>query len=187
MAKFRSHLLMHIFRILTPEEINEIASISTGEQRVSLTELMEGHAVELEIVHEAKVLPFKRGGEGERSEEDDQGKNVEGQSLVNLKCGDNVADYFEFLIEEKNRLAKSVLGEKKWAKSTRDITQKETSTFIMENKKKLEESYGKMKKIEVLSLYRQTAKVTIMKNTSRSSDSPKKTSQTGILINKKQA
>ena len=68
-------LLADIFRILTPEELNELTSSSEGDSRISLTEFLvkKVDGVEMDFGDEenmAKILPFiRKEGTGEETEE----------------------------------------------------------------------------------------------------------------------
>ena len=183
---------MSLFRLLTPEEISELTTSSSGNERVELNNLIEfellgndykdykAHQQKIEeeqsqIEHKAKVLQLDSKNETK--------KNLEN---IIITIPDNIKIILDSFILRCKELEKNPLGKKRLDKKKRNGLKKQMSTFILEEKDKMDESYAKLKTVEIMSLYKKNASVDIdlQKN---NSDDLKKSSQSGVLVNKKRA
>ena len=192
LAKFRGQIIMSLFRLLTPEEISELTTSSSGNERVELNNLIEfelqgndykdykAHQEKLEqekneVEHKAKVLQLNSKNETSTTAEQ-----------INLTIPENIKSILDSFILRCRELEKNPLGKKRLDKKKRNGLKKQMSTFILEEKDKMDESYAKLKTVEIMSLYKKNASVDIglQKN---NSDDLKKSSQSGVLVNKKRA
>ncbi len=187
--EFKGHIIQQLFRILTPEEISQLTTSFSGVKKVSLSLLvkadMDGLNFEEVIEREqnedekgdadAKILPF----------EDTEEVSAEEAVLV-FQVGPRVS---ELLIEYSKvfaELDKKILGQKRFPVRRSASGKKQTSTLILEQKKKLHKSYSKIKSAEVMTLYKDTSNVDIEQQ-KRSKEEFNSSSKLGVLINKKQA
>lgn len=161
-------LFRHYLRILTPEEINDLTSGTAGNTRVSLTDVLNsklsGEEVDL-FSNTDNLLQFKRSHE-----------DVE-EVVEEIKAGKNVIDAIDrFYIRINNEdTALDEMG--------REV---ETSTFILKEKERFAYSQKKLKGAEILKLYKKNLMVDIEQEKLIKDDLSKST-QSGILVNKKQA
>lgn len=189
--EFRGQLVKNLLRVLTPEEIAELTTSSSEKKKVSLSLLMQSDLNGenyLEVMEtfqspdeelrgkkdlsEARILPF----DSEHAEEDVSFTFQAGQRVHAL-----LEEYGKVFAE----LDKKVLGQKRFPKKKSYTGKKQTSELILEQKKKLHDSYSKIKSQEVLSLYQETSATEVQK---RSKDEEfSYSSKLGVLINKKQA
>ncbi len=187
--EFRGQLVKNLLRILTPEEIAELTTSSSERKKVDLSLLIqsdlggENYQEVMERLQsssesqeeeegEAKILPF----EGEEASEEVKFTFQAGQRVHAL-----MEEYGKVFAE----LDKKVLGPKRFPKKKSFSGKKQTSELILEQKKKLHDSYSKIKSLEVLSLYQETNATEVHKKTSEEDFSY--SSKLGVLINKKQA
>ena len=159
-------LLNDLMRILTPEEISELTSTSSGNSRVELTDLLnsfeDGEVINDIEEYSAKILPFKKSDEIEEE--------------ITYKAGPKVIEYINHFYHKKS------LGDT--SKST-DGKSVETSTFIIKEKERFQYVQAKLKKKEVMSLYMKNANVDIEQEKTLKDDMAK-SSRSGVLVNKKQ-
>lgn len=188
--EFRGQLVKNLLRILTPEEIAELTTSSSEKKKVNLSLLIqsdlngENYIEVMETYQnpddgndekelgEAKILPF---GEEEVEEE------VSFVFQVGQRVNSLIEEYGKVFAE----LDKKVVGAKRFPKKRSFSGKKQTSELILEQKKKLHESYSKIKSQEVLSLYQETNSNEVQKRTKDEDFSY--SSKLGVLINKKQA
>ncbi|MBT3585938.1 MAG: hypothetical protein HN509_13615 [Halobacteriovoraceae bacterium] len=185
-------LIMNLLRILTPEEISQLTTTSEGNHRVPLTELVEYKANKVSSASGAKILPFKRPGsnieeiDGIVSEEigssSDSPQESEIKSSAKKSKNEDSSIRAGVLV---NQLLSAFLGVDFGMDIEDDDTPKEISLFIIHEKKKFEESYSKLKSKEVITLYNENAAVDIEQEKNMKDDL-NKSSQFGILVNKKQ-
>lgn len=188
--EFRGQIIKNLLRVLTPEEISELTSSSSEKKKVGLSLLLssdlkgedyqkimdsmqvEETKVSNQSTSEAKILPFD---EEEREEQ-----------LLVLQTGQRVAALMLEYGKVFKELDKKVLGPKRFPKIKSRGNRQQTSTLILEQKKKLYESYSKIKSKEILNLYRVNKDVDLVKKNG-SEDDLSFSSKLGVLINKKQA
>jgi len=190
--EFKGQIIKNLFRILTPEEISELTTSFSGKKKVSLSLLvkadMDGldyqEVIEKEQASEdneqgsgkAKILPF------------DNGEPVQSDletSLI-LQVGQRVSKLMQEYGKVFAELDKKVLGQKRFAKKKSLGARKQSSALILEQKKKLHQSYSKIKTMEVLTLYKDTSNVDIEQQ-KRSKEEFSSSTQLGVLVDKKQA
>jgi len=170
-------LLMDIFRILTPEEISDLTSSYEGDSRVSLTDFIEmkirGEHLDFtesdlseEIEGGAKILPFVKQGE------DDDVEKIKEYVHAGTRAQELIDRFFI-----RRSMRDTAVGE--------DGHLVETSSFIMNEKKRFQYSQEKLKGKEVLSLYQKNAKVDIEQEKMIKDDMSKST-KVGVLVNKRQ-
>lgn len=185
--EFKGQLIRNLLRILTPEEIADLTTSSSGMKKVSLSLVLESDLVgknyrdviqelqeeEPEEDGKAKILPFDEEVESEIKP-------------ISVQVGQRV----HALIEEYNKvfkeLDKKVLGPKRFPKRSSSGSRKQTSVLILEQKAKLHSSYAKIKSKEVMSLYQQSSNTEVRKGSEDDKDFSISSNQ-GLLINKKQA
>lgn len=188
--EFRGQLVKNLLRVLTPEEIAELTTSSSEKKKVSLSLLIESDLKGedyLEVMEtyqgpeeekekgeltEAKIIPF----EEEKGEDEVTFDFQAGQRVHSL-----LQEYGKVFAE----LDKKVVGAKRFPKKKGYSGRKQTSELILEQKKKLHDSYSKIKSQEVLSLYQETNSNEVMKKSKDEDFSY--SSKLGVLINKKQA
>ena len=159
-------LLNDLMRILTPEEISELTSTSSGSARVELTDLLKSfeNGEEVNDVEEysAKILPFKKVDEVEAE--------------ITYEAGPKVIEYIEHFHHKRS------LGDTSRSSEGKSV---ETSTFIIKEKERFEFVQKRLKKKEVMSLYLKNANVDIEQEKTLKDDLSK-SSRSGVLVNKKQ-
>lgn len=166
-----SFLLNSILRVLTPEEISELTTTSSGENRVSLTEIINqrldgvGHDFS-DSEKMAKILPFKSKNNDIKQSE----------SSTSIKCGTRTEEFIQrfFKRQDASDTALDENGELV-----------ETSSFIFKEKERFAYSQAKLKQREVLGLYRQNAAVDV-DQVRALKDDLSQSAQSGVLVNKKQ-
>ena len=168
----QSSLMMNLLRILTPEEINELTTTSEGNKRVPLTQLMF-HKMGMQTTEEiessslAKILPFTY-PEEENSEEE-------------IKMSDETEEVVITETSEEITIQDSTKNEEHYNNGKLP-----TSVFILHEKKRLEASVHKMRSKELLKNYKKNASLDIEQEKNLRDDM-KKSSRSGVLINKKHA
>lgn len=189
--EFRGQLIRNLLRILTPEEIADLTTSSSGMKKVSLSLVLESDLIGKnyrEVIEElqkeeaeeedtedgkAKILPF----ENEPEEE---------APAFHIQAGQRVHS----LIQEYNKvfkeLDKKILGPKRFPKRSTSGNRKQTSMLILEQKAKLHSSYAKIKSKEVMSLYQKSSSAEVRKKSDDENDFSISSNQ-GLLVNKKQA
>lgn len=160
-------LLTDIMRILTPEEISELTSTSSGSSRVQLTDMLDLYETGQELPDPenmgAKILPFNK-------------EEIDLEIEVIYEAGPHVIETIQ------NYLKKLSLGNTALSKEGKAV---ETSTFILNEKERFEYVQAKLKKQEVMGLYMKNATVDIEQEKALKDDL-KKSSRSGVLVNKKQ-
>ncbi len=183
-----SLLFRKLLRIITVAEINDLVTLSSGRKRVSLTEIvnreMEGKPYE--FLHDgesdngkgnkAKILPFDFDISAFK-------KRREKPTTLELKCGARCQQLLVHWSYKFAEMDKNLLMAKRLPKRKEVIGQKQMSTFILEEKKKIKDSFSKLKKIEVMKLYDKTASINLEVEKASEDDEP---TESGVLINRKQ-
>lgn len=175
----RSSLMMNLLRILTPEEINELTTTSEGNKRVPLTQIMYrkmGVETEEEIESSslAKILPFtfpdKDVPAGLEAQEEDSSEIVQEHETN----------------EEELSVQSDSANPNAHSEELSSSGRLPTSVFILHEKKRFEASVHKMRSKELLKNYKKNAALDIEQEKGLRDDM-KKSSRTGVLINKKHA
>lgn len=163
--------MMNLLRILTPEEINELTTTSEGNKRVPLTQLMYVKmgvetSEEVESASLAKILPFTF-PEQELDEESEE----------------NAPELQADLEQEGDVSAQSAAEQ---AQEPNPEERMQTSAFILFEKKRLEKNVHKMRQKEIMQSYKKNASLDIEQEKGIRDDM-KKSSRSGVLVNKKHA
>lgn len=175
-------LIMNLLRLITPEEIGEIATKHNGGKFLSLTELVRErveHQIfrdfsspdSMEEIHEAhsnqaKILPFRK----KDSEEQSSPQSPEHDSLntlANEKIENELAD-------------KSIVEEVIEHKEDENM-----SSFIMIEKARLKRSQRTLKQKEIIDLYQKNSNVEVEQIKASNSNLGQE-QEAGVLVNKKQ-
>jgi hypothetical protein len=175
-------LIMNLLRIITPEEVGEIATKHNGGKFLSLTDLvnerieraiyrdfsdvnsMEEIYEEHSNYNQAKILPFKKDNVLQASEQANE---------ENSKIKSNL-DSNESIIASNEVIPKSVKHEEN----------ENMSSFILIEKERLKRSQRILKQKEIFELYQKNSDVAVEEVKSSNRDSSK-SNKAGILINKK--
>ena len=195
---FKLNLVRHLLGILTPEEISELTSESSGVEKISLSDVinyqMSGKGYEdlfikpdsklnkIENVEsEAKILPF--------SSEGDEAKAQELETKI--ICGEKVIEVLKDFVLKCAELDKTALGARVRRERKRKTSRAESSLFILEQRKRIEKTIVKIKSREILELYALGSKQDIKKSQplkdGEKEDEFSAFDQKGILLNKKVA
>lgn len=162
--------MMNLLRILTPEEINELTTTSEGNKRVPLTQLMYVkmgvETEEVESASLAKILPFTF----PEKELDDNEQP--------LASGSQATEEIQEVVESEGVSNESV--------DNQQDDKMQTSAFILFEKKRLEKNVHKMRKKEIMQSYKKNASLDIEQEKGLHDDM-KKSSRSGVLVNKKHA
>ncbi len=177
---------------MTPEEISSLTTSSASSVRTPLVEIINQGMVGIPlkegvVEHQAKILPFNGNYEEvQREEIESRNKELEGPwgdfcVLCGMETALLLSDFYFYAKEcEKN-----VFGQKRRPKVQKNRN-KQISAFIIDEKKKLEKSYSRLKGREILALYQKNAEIDIEQEKSLKEDLSKST-KIGVLVNKKQA
>lgn len=191
-------LIMNLLRIITPEEIADIATKHNGGKFLSLTDLVNervekkiyrdfSSADSVDEIHEdhaqqilekdggAKILPFnqKMQNEDENSPEQISDEAIEPRFVVQAKATSQLAPQVYDQIAPKKAIA---------------VEHKEDenmSSFILIEKARLKTSQKSLKQKEIIDLYQKNSNVDVelIKSTNQN---PSSSGEGGVLINKKQ-
>lgn len=189
-------LIMNILRIITPEEIGEITTKHNGGKFASLTDLIDERLEknifrdfsisDAGVMHEAKILPFKRNDEHDVG---DVALSAANEDLVEqaesaIEQQDQMATASDDLVEELGINEKQTeVGIETNSESHR--LDENMSSFILIEKERFKKNQQVLKKKEIMDLYQQTSKVEVeqIKHTNQNLTS---STLGGVLINKKQ-
>lgn len=186
-------LIMNLLRLITPEEIGDIATKHNGGKFLSLTDLVN-ERVEHNIyrdftspdsvdeIHEslqksgqAKILPFKKAG-NERQQSDIEEKTL--QPEVNNEVPVSLADMANAILEENaDRIEEEV-------QNIEHNENENMSSFILIEKERLKRSQRILKQKEIIDLYQKNSSVDVeqIKGSNTNVDQGR---EAGVLINKK--
>lgn len=181
------NLFADILRILTPDELSVLTTVSEGEQLYSLTEMMEREFViprlrqKANDDHKAKILPFSK---APKTSED---RKVEAEVLAKsvaeeIKTGEPKPDEIN---DVKVAATDEIFQEPDVSDEAIQNKVVDLGDFIIKEKQRLKESQKKLKEQEVFGLYRKSASVDLEQEKLLKNDMSK-TASGGILVNKKQ-
>ncbi len=196
--EFKGHLIMSLLRILTPEEISKLTTSHSGQKKVPLSLLLSadvgGKNYKDVIVDKKRENEEAIEGTGAKILKFDE--NLENAVELNLEdvpkerfvfqSGQRVDKLLEAYSRTFQKMNKNIFGQKRFPKKVSSANTKQASTMIIEEKKKLYNSYSKIKKMEVLSLYKNTSDVDIQSQ-KRNKEDLGHNSSLGVLVNKRQA
>ena len=176
-------LINKLLRLITPEEIGDIATKHNGGKFLSLTDLVNerverkiyrdfsspGSMDEIHDAHsvdnQAKILPFTKKVASEQEDENSE-QESDKENLTN-----------ELVLKVKSEpIAKEIIEHK---------DDENMSSFILIEKARLKRSQYVLKQKEIIDLYRMNANVEVeqIKNSNNDFDQDQKA---GVLVNKKQ-
>lgn len=183
-------LIMTLLRIITPEEIADIATKHNGGKFLSLTDLVnervdrkiyrdftstdsmdeihEEHASQHnEAENSAKILPFK------------SGKDLAPQELASEELSP------KFVTQARPTSQLKPVYEEEVVVSAVHKEDENMSSFILVEKARLKESQKALKQKEIISLYQKNSNIDVeqIKSTNQH---PSTSSEAGVLVNKKQ-
>ena len=189
-------LIMNLLRIITPEEIADIATKHNGGKFLSLTDLVNervdrkiyrdfSSADSVDEIHEAhaqqttekdggaKILPFNKREADETSVADNEDGDPAPRFVVQMKSTSQLAPQ----VEDHVAPAKAAIIEHK--------DDENMSSFILIEKARLKASQKSLKQKEIIDLYQKNSNVDVelIKSTNQN---PATSSEGGVLINKKQ-
>lgn len=192
-------LIMNLLRIITPEEIADIATKHNGGKFLSLTDLVterverkiyrdftrpesieeihEAHAQQKEKDQTAKILPF--------------GKKEIPPSAKDEKETGNTSEISERVSLTTMAIQTSQVAHQEWHEEEVEeekIVHKEDenmSTFILIEKARLKKSQKVLKQKEIIDLYQKNSTIDVEQIKSLNSESAQAT-EAGVLVNKKQ-
>lgn len=192
--EFKGHLIMSLLRILTPEEISRLTTSYSGQKKIPLSVLLAAdvNGEKYKDLFKAstnsdetpldsdKILPFPE------KENFNQPTKVGPVAKLTFQCGIKVLKLLEAYSKTFEKMNKNIFGQVRFPKKVSKGSVKQTSSMILEEKKKLYKSYSMIKRMEVLSLYKDGKGLDI-KTSKRNKDNLGHSSSLGVLINKKQA
>ena len=180
-------MMMNILRIITPEEIGEITTKHNGGKFLSLTDLIDERIERnilrdfqedaVPVLHDAKILPFKR-PDAENDEEKSLSADTDTKFDPDADEGNEPASLTTLMEEENHNQAAEELKS--------DHREDENmSSFILIEKERFKRSQQVLKKKEIMDLYQQTAKVEV-EQIKHANQNLATSGLDGVLINKKQ-
>ncbi len=205
----QNFLIMNLLRLITPEEIADIATKHNGGKFLSLTDLVNErveHKIfrdfsisdSLDIIHDsmakkaeemaeasAKILPFEKSEQltdmESATELEEAAMSVEGDA--SFKKAKLVARAIT-----TSQFAHQHLEDKDEVAKTAAIDHREEenmSSFILVEKARLKRSQKSLKQKEIIELYQKNSNVDVeqIKSTNQT---PGEASEAGVLVNKKQ-
>lgn len=184
----QNFLIMNLLRVITPEEIGDIATKHNGGKFLSLTDLVNervehnvfrdfSSADAFEEMHEqhnqkAKILPFKKSTENSpETTKVDSSQSEEVSSLSAIA---------EAHIADKSEMPGPV--------SKQEVTHQENenmSSFILIEKERLKRSQQSLKQKEIIDLYQKNSNVDV-EQIKGSNNNFAQAKEAGVLVNKKQ-
>lgn len=189
-------LIMNLMRIITPEEIADIATKHNGGKFLSLTDLVNERVEKeiyrdfssndsVDIIHEehaqkqlekeAKILPFNLKEDQVVSNVAEEGTLFESRPKL-IATSQLVEDYFEQPVVKKD-IREEIKVE--------HVEDENMSSFILIEKSRLKQSQKSLKQKEIIDLYQKNSNVDVeqIKSTNQK---PGDSNESGVLVNKKQ-
>lgn len=181
-------LIMNLLRLITPEEIGDIATKHNGGKFLSLTDLVNERveqkiyrdfsgADSMDEIHEAhaissqaKILPFKKPNEADAAIVEDEGGAVSLTEMANANLD--------------SALATGLTKAGKDEPVAEHIESENMSSFILIEKARLKRSQQILKQKEIIDLYQKNSHVDVeqIKGSNNNLDQAR---EAGVLINKK--
>lgn len=189
-------LIMNLMRIITPEEIADIATKHNGGKFLSLTDLVNERVEKeiyrdfsgndsVDVIHEehaqkqlekeAKILPFNLKEDQNVSNVAEEGTLFESRPRL-IATSQVVEDFFEQPVVGK--------GIKEEIKEEH-VEDENMSSFILIEKSRLKRSQKSLKQKEIIDLYQKNSNIDVeqIKSTNQK---PGDSNESGVLVNKKQ-
>jgi len=184
----QNFLIMNLLRLITPEEIGDIATKHNGGKFLSLTDLVNerveqnvfrdfSHADALDDFHDqnskAKILPFKK-----NTEDTLESTQVEAESSEEVISLAALADsqVAQTKNEESNEETSSEIAHQE---------NENMSSFILIEKERLKRSQKSLKQKEIIDLYQKNSSVDV-EQIKGSNTNLSQAREAGVLVNKKQ-
>lgn len=164
-------MMRNILRVITPNEINDLTTTSVGENKVPLSEILDDEIDRLEL--------FSTG----------HGREADNILLFRKKrdfrAGNSSKRLFSFLglENEENVVINKRTFRNKSSENSKDINKKDNFLNAQES---LRESQKKLKSAEVFQLYKKSSSIS-SEQIKHSKDDLSKSTNIGVLVNKKQA
>ena len=174
-------LIMNLLRLITPEEIGDIATKHNGGKFLSLTDLVNervDHKIyrdfsnpnSMDEIHEshnqstqAKILPFKKPGTDDDAVENIGGTDSDSEQAVGEIAKEGIAKPDEEINHKENE---------------------NMSSFILIEKARLKRSQHILKQKEIIDLYQKNSNVDV-EQIKGSNNNSAQDREAGVLINKK--
>lgn len=181
-------MMMNILRIITPEEIGEITTKHNGGKFLSLTDLIDERIEKnilrnfqedaAPVLHDAKILPFKKPGQESADLEASLSSDTDTKFDPNQEMEQGPTSLTAMLNDEAESAETS--------EDEKDHREDENmSSFILIEKERFKRSQQVLKKKEIMDLYQQTAKVEV-EQIKHANQNLATSGLDGVLINKKQ-
>jgi hypothetical protein len=182
-------LIMNLLRLITPEEIGDIATKHNGGRFLSLTDLVSERVEHnvyrdfssvdtLEEIHEqqnlkAKILPFKKSAES--SEVLPKVEAVQSVEVDSLSAMAEASLTSQAITQEKLRPMPEAVHQES----------ENMSSFILIEKERLKRSQHSLKQKEIIDLYQKNSHVDV-EQIKGSNNNLAQAREAGVLVNKKQ-
>lgn len=181
--------IFRILRLVTPEEIEELTSSSSGGAQESLTSLVLSQMADFDAVDVcededggAKILPFNMGaGKKKKRVRDSIDEEIEGFAKRSEEAESRREEALR-LASEKNVHFSG--GSVAFEEEEQLDEKLDTSVFILAEQRKLKKSQERLKVKEVIGLYRKNAAVSVEQEKKINEDMSKST-YSGVLINRR--
>ena len=183
----QNFLIMNLLRLITPEEIGDIATKHNGGKFLSLTDLVNerveqnvyrdfSNADALDDFHEqtnkAKILPFQK--KSEPSDETSQVEAVASEEVSSLSA-----------MAEAHLTAGTPTAEEETHNEVVHQENENMSSFILIEKERLKRSQKSLKQKEIIDLYQKNSSVDV-EQIKGSNTNLSQAREAGVLVNKKQ-
>ena len=181
--------MFRILRLLTPGEIEELTSSSSGGAQESLTSLMLSQMADFDAVEQideeasgAKILPFNMGaGKKRKHVRDSIDEEMEGHAKRTEEAESRRDEAIRLASEKSVQFSGSSVAFDEEAQVEEKL---DTSVFILAEQRKLKKAQEKLKVKEVIGLYQRNAAVSVEQEKKVNEDMSKST-YSGILINRR--
>lgn len=185
----QNFLIMKLLRLITPEEIGDIATKHNGGKFLALTDLVNERVEQkifrdftspdsMDEIHDqhnqAKILPFSKNKSSDEEKEDKHHTKIPADSLSELASA-----HLEERSEDRKTSSES---------PQERIEHKENenmSSFILIEKARLKRSQQILKQKEIIDLYQKNSHVEVEQIKGSNSDFSQ-ARESGVLVNKKQ-
>jgi hypothetical protein len=189
----QSLLIQNLLRILTPEEIGDIATKHNGGRFLSLNDLVNERIDKkiyrdfstqdyMEEFHEkskgAKILPFKKSGE--ESTDGASEKNFTDQDGAEGVAHQSLTEAGEAHLSRRNANSEDPPAQNEIHDDGENM-----SSFILIEKARLKRSQKMLKQREIIDLYQKNSNVDV-EQIRGSNTNLEQSSEAGVLVNKKQ-
>lgn len=193
-------LLDKLLGLLSPDEIAQLTTISQGSSRVPLTQMMLEEQGQISLKaegEEAKILPFARPEDksSQAPSNPSEASNPDNVTPFNAQADTQAAPPVA-PVSDSNSVQQSASTDEVQAVSvdeSEDLVNADTtssastSLLILEVKRKLKSAQEKIKEKEVYDLYKKNNLIDIQQEKLNNQSDMKKSSNMGVLVNKKQA